>query len=75
MKTSTAAFRTTTLWACMAFLVLGAHETTANDEMPVERWGVFELVLDGPDSESAYVDVTLDATFRSDGATVRVPGF
>jgi len=32
-------------------------------------------VFDGPDSESAYVNVTLDAGFRSDGATVRVPGF
>ena len=75
MKTSTALFRNTTLWACLAFVALGAYETTANAETRVERWGVFELVLDGPDSESAYVDVTFAATFKSDSKTVTVPGF
>ncbi len=75
METSTALFRKTTLCICLAFVALGACESPAHAQTRVERWGVFELVLDGPDSDSAYVDVTFAATFKSDSKTVTVPGF
>ena len=41
----------------------------------VERWGVFELEIDGPEHGNPFVDVELTATFTSAGAAVRVGGF
>ena len=76
MKTSTASFRKTALlWACLTFLVLGGCRATEHSDTPVERWGVFELVLDGPDSDTAYLDVTFAATFEGDGQSITAPGF
>jgi hypothetical protein len=41
----------------------------------VERWGVFELTLNGPKTGNPFVDVTLDADFRQGKTKVTVPGF
>lgn len=41
----------------------------------VERWGVYEIALDGPSEGNPFVDVMLAATFESAGKSVRVPGF
>lgn len=41
----------------------------------VERWGVYEIILDGPREGNPFVDVTLIATFENAGKRVRVPGF
>jgi hypothetical protein len=41
----------------------------------VERWGVYEIVLDGPREGNPFIDVALVATFESAGRQLRVPGF
>jgi hypothetical protein len=41
----------------------------------VERWGVYELTLDGPSHGNPFTDVHVDATFASAGREVVVPGF
>ena len=40
-----------------------------------ERWGVHELVFDGPSEGNPFVNVELSALFESGGHSVRVPGF
>jgi len=41
----------------------------------VERWGVFEVTLHGPDAGNPFVDVQLSAQFRYRNRTVDVDGF
>jgi len=41
----------------------------------VERWGLFELELEGPDEGNPFVDVRLDAVFSDGTTTVEVAGF
>ncbi|WP_406246644.1 DUF5060 domain-containing protein [Microbacterium sp. M] len=41
----------------------------------VERWGMHEIVLDGPDKGNPFVDVTLAAVFRRADQAITVPGF
>ncbi|MBX3744755.1 MAG: DUF5060 domain-containing protein [Verrucomicrobiae bacterium] len=40
-----------------------------------ERWGVFEVVLGGPDSGNPYLEVQWSATFTQGDRQVTVPGF
>ncbi len=40
-----------------------------------ERWGVYEIALDGPSTGNPFVDITLSAAFRNGAETVIVPGF
>jgi hypothetical protein len=42
---------------------------------PVERWGVFELTLDGPAGGNPFLEVELAARFEQGGRAVLVPGF
>lgn len=41
----------------------------------VERWGVFELTLNGPSTGNPFDDVRFSAAFTDGRRTVRVPGF
>ena len=41
----------------------------------VERWGMFELVLDGPSSGNPFTDVDLSARFKHANREVEVHGF
>ena len=41
----------------------------------VERWGVFELSIDGPAHGNPFVDVELTATFTLGNTAVQVGGF
>lgn len=41
----------------------------------VERWGVFEIPLNGPDRGNPHDDVSIAAVFANAGKPVRVPGF
>ena len=41
----------------------------------VERWGLFELVLDGPSSGNPFTDVDLSARFKHANREVEVHGF
>jgi len=40
-----------------------------------ERWGVHEIVLNGPSTGNPFDDVSLTAVFNRDGTRVSVPGF
>jgi hypothetical protein len=40
-----------------------------------ERWGVFEIALDGPATGNPYVEVQWSATFTQGDSQVSVPGF
>ena len=42
---------------------------------PIERWGIFELELQGPPAGNPFVDVTLQASFRQRNRVVEVDGF
>lgn len=41
----------------------------------VERWGLHEIELKGPDGGNPFVDVTLAAVFRNGDQSITVPGF
>ncbi|MBN1639652.1 MAG: DUF5605 domain-containing protein [Anaerolineae bacterium] len=41
----------------------------------VERWGVYEVALDGPQGGNPFLEVMLDATFALGARTVQVGGF
>ena len=41
----------------------------------VERWGIFELTLEGPADGNPFMDVTLEAVFRFKNRVVPVEGF
>lgn len=58
-------------------LVLAALAAPGStDTVPaVERWGVFELALDGPREGNPYLDVPLSARFVNGDQTVQVAGF
>ena len=48
----------------------------AQAAMPdIERWGVYEITLDGPKSGNPFVDVSLTAEFHNAVKTVTVSGF
>lgn len=40
-----------------------------------ERWGVHELLFEGPQAGNPFDDVLLAAVFKGAGKTIRVPGF
>ncbi|HVI98407.1 MAG TPA: DUF5060 domain-containing protein [Sphingomonas sp.] len=56
---------------------VGAPAIAARAAPPgkVERWGVYEIALDGPSDGNPFDDVTLAAVFTNGGRQVRVPGF
>jgi hypothetical protein len=41
----------------------------------VERWGMYEVVLDGPQDGNPFLDVELRAQFRQGARTIEVGGF
>jgi hypothetical protein len=47
----------------------------AQGSASVERWGVFELELNGPSTGNPFVDVRFGAVFTDGHTTVEVPGF
>ena len=75
METVAALIRTSVLWACLTFVAVGVGAETGPQGTRVQRWRVFELLVDGHDDDNAYVDVSLAATFESEGKKITVPGF
>ena len=65
------------LAGCVAALPLMGDAVKPGVEHPAsaERWGVFEIVLDGPDAGNPYVEVSLGATFTQGAVTKNVTGF
>lgn len=47
----------------------------AGGSAPVERWGSFEVQLEGPDSGNPFLEVELSAEFHQGGRKVPVAGF
>lgn len=60
------------LTVIMAALLLGTFALLGN---PIERWGIFELSLEGPASGNPFVEVELRARFSDGHETVTVNGF
>jgi hypothetical protein len=59
----------------LIFYVLSALCGAASDISTLEKWGVFEIELKGPEQGNPFVDVRLGAVFTDGNATVLVPGF
>ncbi len=51
------------------------QEHPAAKPSAVERWGMYEIELKGPDKGNPFVDVTLAAVFRLADQSITVPGF
>lgn len=49
--------------------------TPTPQAQPVEQWGVYEIVLNGPADGNPFTDVSLSAEFRQGGTTVTPEGF
>lgn len=60
---------------CLAVLLCGALSVFAATSATVEKWGVFELELKGPEDGNPFVDVRLSAVFTNGATTLEVPGF
>jgi hypothetical protein len=41
----------------------------------IERWGIFEIVMEGPAEGNPFVDVELSGTFQYQNRQVTAPGF
>ena len=57
-------------------LLLGMALSSARaDEPTVERWGIFEVALDGPSDGNPFTEVTLSARFQHGDEVTEVSGF
>ncbi|MBD0382761.1 DUF5605 domain-containing protein [Paenibacillus sedimenti] len=54
-------------------VALGSATVKASDQ--AEKWGIFELTLQGPKHGNPFVDVSLEAEFSNEGRVVRTQGF
>ena len=59
----------------MKLLIAVALAATLTAADTVERWGVYELPLEGPATGNPFLEVQLAAQFRLGGRTVSVTGF
>ncbi|WP_443749334.1 DUF5060 domain-containing protein [Asticcacaulis solisilvae] len=66
--------RRSVLAAGLPLIALGSS-AFAPPATTVERWGLYEIALNGPVTGNPFVDVTLAAIFQNGGTTVTVPGF
>ena len=56
-------------------IILCAWFTACASEQTVERWGVFEIALNGPTKGNPFLDVRFSAAFTQGDSTVRANGF
>ena len=61
-------------YTCQAALCLGLA-AAAHAADTVERWGLFEITLQGPTNRNPFVDVELSARFRHGDTLIDAPGF
>ena len=59
----------------MSGVAIAAQDTEKEGENMVERWGVFELELKGPEDGNPFTDVELTARFELDGRAFEPHGF
>jgi Domain of unknown function (DUF5060)/Protein of unknown function (DUF4038)/Domain of unknown function (DUF5605) len=69
--------RLSKLGGLIATLVLlgWAASTRAEEGRAVERWGIFEVTLQGPSGGNPFVEVAFSARFTSGARSLVVPGF
>ena len=60
---------------CAALLVVPAKSEVKANSDKVERWGIFELVLQGPSEGNPFVDVQLSAEFKQGDRIFEPEGF
>jgi hypothetical protein len=58
----------------LVLLVFAVNEPVASGT-EIERWGIFEISLDGPKDGNPFVDINLFAEFESGDKVVKVTGF
>ena len=58
-----------------ALLVATATAEAKSNSNIIERWGIFELALNGPQGGNPFVDVKLSAEFRQRGRAFEPEGF
>jgi hypothetical protein len=63
----------TVMWVFSFAAIISLNSAQAADT--VERWGVFELTLNGPSSGNPYLDVQWSAEFTQGTQRIKVPGF
>ncbi len=63
------------LWFPCLLLALLLGSRTASAAETVERWGVFELTLKGPEKGNPFLEVRHGAVFTDGRSIVEVPGF
>lgn len=59
-------------------IIITAFFTACNqqkEEINIEQWDVFELVLNATSSGNPFLDVELSAVFRNKEESIKVPGF
>jgi len=56
-----------------SLLAIGASEAEAAEE--VERWGIFELSLEGPSNGNPFLDVEVNAQFTCNSRVIEANGF
>jgi hypothetical protein len=61
----------------LLLLLMAAHlyAASASEANTVERWGIYEIALQGPTNGNPFVDVRLSAVFEDGARRVEVPGF
>lgn len=67
--------RRTILTGTLAAGAIAASPALAAPADRVERWGLFEITLEGPSQGNPFDDVRIAAVFECDGRQIRVPGF
>ncbi len=60
---------------CANLLAISMASDVRADSDTVERWGIFELVLQGPSAGNPFADVELRAEFRQKNRILRPEGF
>lgn len=56
-------------------LIFGSGSPVGAQPPTVERWGLFELALEGPREGNPFLDVTLSAEFSQGDSKLTVRGF
>ena len=62
-------------WILLAALVTLGAAAWAGEAREVERWGIFELALNGPKDGNPFVDVKLSAQFKQGDRVLSPEGF
>src|SRR6186713_2455102 len=63
------------LAAAIVVVLLACVPPVESRQTTVERWGIYEIALNGPSTGNPFLDHTVNAVFTSGPNTVTVPGF